>query len=228
MKIRPRFLLVAVCLATIFVSSLFAQNTRNNAPRQTNSTQKAETQNQNTNPAFPDPQSPTEVLANEIVLLRKSLQSLNTRVREINEKLTGADFKKIIEVNEKQRKILSNLEILSRAEQRAEILRKQLIELVEKENSLKIRLGQVEEEIRPENIDRALNVVGGTRTPEMRETRRKASENERSGLRSLISQIEQSRQRLEDDVKQADFLVFRLRQQVLPAIEREVQNFNSN
>lgn len=70
---------------------------------------------------------------------------------------------------------------MTRAEQRAEALRKELLERIEKEASLKSRLVQIEEEIRPESIERAMNPIGSTRTVELRDVRRRVLENERSG-----------------------------------------------
>ena len=105
-------------------------------------------------------------------------------------------------------------------------MRKQLIELIEKETSFKTRLMQVEEDLRPDSIDRAISLVGSTRTSELRDVRRRVLENERKGVESLLSQTSQSRLRLEEDVKQADALVQRLRQRLLPLIEKEIEKMN--
>ncbi|MDQ4123852.1 MAG: hypothetical protein M3209_20630 [Acidobacteriota bacterium] len=173
--------------------------------------------------------NPTDVLANELAQLRKTLQSLNSRLRDLNPNSLAQNAVKAETPEDRQKKILKSLEILNSAEQRAELLRKQLVDSVEKETAIRTRVIQLEEEMRPENIDRNLNAVAlGTRAPEMRDARKRSLENERAGLRSLLGQIEQSRNRLEDDVRQADLLVFKLRQRVLPLIEREVEVLTSN
>jgi hypothetical protein len=61
---------------------------------------------------------------------------------------------------------LLNLDILTPAEQRAEGLRKQLLELIEKETLIKSRLAQIEEDMRHESIELAQNAFGTTRTAE--------------------------------------------------------------
>ena len=81
---------------------------------------------------------------------------------------------------------------------------------------------QIEEDMRPENIERSLNVIGTTRTTELRETRRRVFENERRGVESLLNQTLQSRRQLEEDVKQADTMVSRLRERLFPLIEKEI------
>ncbi|HEY0173013.1 MAG TPA: hypothetical protein VGB98_18510 [Pyrinomonadaceae bacterium] len=170
-------------------------------------------------------------VANEINLLRKSLQTLNTRLRDISEKMFGPDAptKPGEGADDRQKRIAQNLDLLSRTEQRAETLRKQLIELTEKETAFRTRMMQIDEDMRPDSIDRSVMMVGSlgsTRTSEMRDTRRRVLDNERRGVESLLNQTSQSRARLEEDVRQADALVARLRMRLLPLIEKEIDKIN--
>ncbi|HEX8071460.1 MAG TPA: hypothetical protein VF546_16000 [Pyrinomonadaceae bacterium] len=170
----------------------------------------------------------SDPVATEIGLLRKSLQALNTRLREIGEQLRAPAAKQGDTATDKQNRIALNLDLLTRAEQRAELLRKQLIELTEKETSFRTRLAQLDEDMRPDNIDRSVALVGSIRGSDLRDTRRRVLENERKGLDSLLTQTSQSRVRLEDDVKQADGLVAKLRQRLLPLIDKEIEKLNPN
>lgn len=222
MTVRVRIYPIVICAMTLFSIPSFAQTAERH---QTNSTAKA-AQEQSLN--LPPNGNSIDTVANEISLLRKSLQTLNTRLREIGERLPAPDARASDLSNDKQNRIALNLDILSRAEQRAEVLRKQLFDLIEKETSLKSRLMQIEEDLRPESIERALSLVGSTRTPELREVRRRILENDRKGFESLLNQTTQSRIRLEDDVRQADALVSRLRQRVLPLIEKEIDKIEPN
>ena len=169
-----------------------------------------------------------KAIVNELELLRKSVQSVSTRLREINDRVSASGTVPGGAANDKQNRIAANLELLAKAEQRAEGLRKQLFELIEKETSLRGRLVQLDEESRPDNIERSLSGVGTTRTVELRDTRRKVLENDKRGSDTLLSQVSQSRARLEEDVRQADQLVTRLRQRILPLIEREIEKINPN
>ena len=168
-----------------------------------------------------------EAVVNEIDLLRKSLQTLNLRLREISERLPALDSKPSIS-NDKQNRIAPTLELLARAEERAGILRKQLIESIEKETTYKTRLAQMDEEVRPENIERSLSGVGTTRTAEIREVRRRSLEVEKRGLESLLTLNTQNRAHLEEDVRQADSQVSRIRQRLLPLIDREIDKITPN
>src|SRR5438132_14393301 len=68
--------------------------------------------------------------------------------------------------------------------------------------------------------------IGGTRTAEMRDTRRRVLENDRKGIENLLSVTAQSRVRLEEDVRQADLLVTKLRQRLFPLIDKEIEKIN--
>jgi hypothetical protein len=183
---------------------------------------------QEQSPKLPANATSLDIVANEISLLRKSLQTLNVRLREISERVLAPDANQSGSPNDKQNRLALNLDVLTRAEQRAEILRRLLLELIEKETSLRSRMLQIEEDMRPESIERAMVAIGSTRTLELRDTRRRVLENERRGIESLLNQTLQSRGRLEDDVKQADAMVFRIRQRLLPLIEKEIEKLNPN
>jgi hypothetical protein len=118
------------------------------------------------------------------------------------------------------------MDLLTQTEQRAEVLHKQLIELIEKETAYRTRLAQMDEDMRPENIERSLSGYGTTRTAEMRDTRRRSLESEKKGLESLLAVTTQNRMRLEEDVRQGDLLVSKLRQRLFPMIDRQLDKLN--
>ena len=217
---RALFLPPVICVLALFSVQSFAQSVER---RQTGATPQSE------EPAAGRPANANtiEAVVGEIDLLRKSLQTLNLRLREIGEKLPALDLKQSPS-NDKQNRIAPTLELLARAEERAGILRKQLIESIEKETSYKSRLAQMDEEVRPENVERAMSGVGTTRTAEIREVRRRSLEIEKRGLENLLNLNTQSRSRLEEDVRQADSLVSRIRQRLLPLIDRELDKIAPN
>jgi len=215
-----RFLPLVICALALFSVHSFAQTVerrQSGAIRQSEESAAGQPANANT----------IEAVVNEIDLLRKSLQTLNSRLREISERLPAADSSQSGS-NDKQNRLAASLELLARAEERAGILRKQLIESIEKETTYKSRLAQMDEEIRPENVERSLNGVGTTRTAEIREVRRRSLEIEKRGLESLLNLIAQTRARLEEEVRQADGQVSRIRQRLLPLIDREIDKIAPN
>jgi hypothetical protein len=217
---RAIFLTLAICASALFSAQSLAQSVERRQPGSTPQTEEPSTR-------VPANANTIEAVVNEIDLLRKSLQTLNLRLREISERLPAGDSK-LSSANDKPNRIALSLELLARAEERVGILRKQLIESIEKETAYKSRLAQLDEEIRPENVERALSGIGTTRTAEIREVRRRSLEIEKRGLENLLNLNTQSRGRLEEDVRQAETLVSRIRQRLLPLIDREIDKIAPN
>jgi hypothetical protein len=211
---------IVIFILNIFGPHSFAQNVDRRQSQVT-------TPGQEQSASQPANANSIEAVANQIDLLRKSLQTLNARLREVSDKLP-ADARKNSGTDDKQGRVVLSLDLLGRAEDRAGVLRKQLLELIEKDTSYRSRLAQIDEDMRPENIERALSGVGTTRTSELRDVRRRSLEIERRGLESLVNLTTQGRLRLEEDVRQADSLVSRLRQRLLPSIEKEIEAISPN
>jgi len=135
----------------------------------------------------------------------------DARIKELSDRIKSLESDKKNDYDQKQKRLLLNLDILSRAESRAESLRKQLFEMVEKESSVQTRLEQIRYDARPEIIERATAFVGSMRPEEIRDQRKKSLEAERKNLESLLTQIQTSRASLEENVSKADFLVEKVR-----------------
>ena len=167
------------------------------------------------------PASSDEV-AKQIGMLRTSVQSLDATLNDIADKLIPVFTKAKDTAAESQGRISSSFTLLVQAEQRAEMLRRQLLELIEKETLYRTRITQIDEDMRPENVERTLNAYGTTRTAELRDTRRKVLETDRRGYVALLTLTTEGRTKLEEEVRQADALAQRLRQRLNPLIEREI------
>lgn len=113
--------------------------------------------------------------------------------------------------DEKQKRLMLNLDILTRAEQRSESLRKQHFEMIEKENTISSRLEQIDVDIRPEMINRALQLGGSLRPEEIREARRKSLTAERNNLQSLLVDIQTNKASLQLNLQKSEQMVEKLR-----------------
>ncbi|HEY0727927.1 MAG TPA: hypothetical protein VGD38_07665 [Pyrinomonadaceae bacterium] len=78
-----------------------------------------------------------------------------------------------------------------------EDLQLQLIELQSKEDTLRIRAQQLDEDLKPENIERSLAGIGSTRPEDLREMRRRQLTIERESVRAQLKILEKMRARLE-------------------------------
>jgi hypothetical protein len=83
-------------------------------------------------------------------------------------------------------------------------LRAQLLEVQAKEAELQARARQLDEELKPENIQRSLAGVGSTRPEELREMRRRQLNTEKEGVVRQLKLVATSRERLESAVNLAD------------------------
>jgi hypothetical protein len=90
------------------------------------------------------------------------------------------------------------------AAESAENLRLQLIEVQGKQESLRARAEQLDEALKPENIERSLAGIGSTRPEELREARRRQLQTERDGVAAQLQILETSRLRLEAAIRDAE------------------------
>lgn len=96
----------------------------------------------------------------------------------------------------------------------AEQLRSQLSDVQAKEAELQARERQLDEDLRPENIERSLAGVGTTRPEELREQRRRQLASEKTKIRNQLDQLAQSRTRLEAAIATADAEAYRRSAQI--------------
>jgi len=131
-----------------------------------------------------------------------SIKDLTNQVNRLNNKLT--------QMQEDDRYQL-DMERLTRAEQRAEQIRGQLMDIQGKIADFEARLEQIDYALRPENIEAATQGYGSTRPEVARDTRRKQLESERGRVQAQLKLAETSRARLEVAVVNADAEVDNLR-----------------
>jgi len=169
----------------------------------------------------PQQPAPTETLEDKI-------DKFNTRMKEMNSRLKTLESTQKNEYDEKQKRLLLNLDILTRAEQRAETLRKQLFDMVEKENSIKKQLEDINYNLQPEMIERSASVSGSLRPEEVRDERKKSLEAEKANLDALLTQIQTNRLNLEENVQKADSMVEKIRARTEKDIDDALTDDNSD
>ncbi|MEZ5425650.1 MAG: hypothetical protein R2747_05250 [Pyrinomonadaceae bacterium] len=160
--------------------------------------------------------------------LEEKINNYETRIKELGKRVNTLESTKENEYDRKQRRLLLNLDILSKAEQRAESLRKQLFDLIEKESDIKLKLDQLENNLRPEMIDRTVAFAGTMRPEELRETRRKNLENEKRNLQDLLTEITSNKNNLQVNVQKADELVEKLRVKLEKEIDEALADEEDN
>ena len=108
-----------------------------------------------------------------------------------------------------------DLELLTRAENRADALRAQLGNLQMREMELQARIEELDYQMKPESIQRALAFVGSARPmDELRANLRARLENEKSRTNAQLEALASTRMRLETALRSAEAECVRLRQRL--------------
>ncbi len=97
----------------------------------------------------------------------------------------------------------------SETQERAARLRAQLTDLQAQQADLQSRLTQLDEDIKPENIELSLAGVGSTHPEDLREARRRQLEIQRKGIQIQLDNLATTRARLEAAIATADVQSYR-------------------
>ncbi len=183
---------------------------------------------------FPDensqaiPPDPNELKPGADTASVVTLEELGNRIKN----LEASRNVKAVDPDEKQKRLLLNLDILTRAEQRSESLRKQVFEMMEKENAVKTRIDSLAYDLRPEMIERNAAMVGTLRPEEIRDSRKKSLESERTNLQNLLTEIQKTKISLEASLLRADVMVEKLRlkfeREIDAALDDDTDNSRPN
>ena len=110
--------------------------------------------------------------------------------------------------------LLTSLNVAFAQSSSVETLRSQLNDAQKKEEELQARIRRIEEDMKPENIEKFFALNGSTRPEELREERRRRLENEKTNVRAQLDNVVQSRARLETAIATAEAAQYR--QSALP------------
>ncbi|HLA94501.1 MAG TPA: hypothetical protein VK612_02185, partial [Pyrinomonadaceae bacterium] len=113
--------------------------------------------------------------------------------------------------DEKQKRLALNLDILTKSEQRSDNLRKQLFEMIEKESSIKTRIDQIDNDARPEALERSFATYGSLKPEELRAQKKRSLDLEKQNLTVLLTEVQKNKANLEINLFRSDALVERLR-----------------
>lgn len=133
---------------------------------------------------------------------QQTISDLSKQVDRLNNKLS--------QMTEDDRYQM-DMERLTRAEQRAEQLRSQLMDIQAKIADFEAKLELIDFALRPENLDNSTAGYGSTHPETLREARKKQLESEKTRVQAQLKLAESSKSRLETAVSNADSEVDLLR-----------------
>src|SRR5919107_83658 len=156
----------------------------------------------------------------------QSTQAENEQLRGTVRDLSGQVEQLSGQLNQMKadQRAMYDLERLTRAEQRAEDLRRQLRETTDKEFQLQERLAEIDYEAQPDSIQRRAALIGSLDPSAVRGAIAAQLERERVRIRKQLELLGTSRARLEAAVSTADAEVERLRSRVEAADQAQQQS----
>lgn len=200
MRLYRWHLVSGLVLATLFVLAA-ANDTNSTATAIPRSTGPADTSQ---NPADAQTAQKKPTTGDSPDQLKANIKRLTSEVERLR--------RRVVEL-EKTCEISSLRDRLTKEEQRGEDLQRQLIGVGERESGLQSRMDQVDEQLKPENLDQ-LRVYGSTRPEQVRESTRNRLTNEKQRLQTQLDQLQQSKTRLQNSLNVTDLVVQRLRLQL--------------
>jgi hypothetical protein len=136
--------------------------------------------------------------------MRKTIKRLTTEIEHLRSKV--AELERFRQFNITQDRLVVE-------EQRVENLQGQLFAITEKEAALQGRMDELNEQLRPENIDH-LPVLGSTRPEQVRDSARRRLTSEKQRIQSQIDVLHQNRSRLQSSLTVNELVIQRLRSQL--------------
>jgi chromosome segregation ATPase len=112
----------------------------------------------------------------------------------------------------------------SAVELQIERLRAQLRDVVDREAQLQDRAGKLDEDLRPENVERSVATVGTTDAAALRERRREQLEKEKADVAGQLSEASAKRARLEAEIAAAEAEAVRVKAAALTPKEAVPRN----
>ena len=147
-----------------------------------------------------EPAGDLEQLQTSIKQLTTENETLRTRIAELERRLKNQSIR----------------DRMVQEEVRAEDLEEQLFVIAKEEANLQTQLEDVNEQLRPENLEQ-IQVFGSLRPEEVRESTRRKLTNQQTRIQAQIQLLEQSRTRIHSSISVTDMLIQNLRAQMQAA-----------
>ena len=107
----------------------------------------------------------------------------------------------------------------SKTTESVEELKLRLIDIQARQEIARLQLEQLDESLKPENIERALAGIGSTKPEELREQRRRQLTMEKTSVSAELELLELKRTRLEEAIAEAEARAYQRSAKAEPAID---------
>ena len=154
----------------------------------------------------PTPSPSTQSTDDELTKLRKQVLQLTGEVSRVKAEVAKLERYKSIDYTR---------DLMIKEEQRVRDLQNELVENAAKETALQKRLDEIEEEQRPDRIERALAGVGSVKPEEDREAISRRLSNGKRRIQTQLDTIRAARTRIPPLIANAEESIARLKQRLI-------------
>ena len=162
-------------------------------------------QNKAPKDAQPSPQASPAPSSDELIQLHKRLRELTAEVSRLNAELAKLERYKTIDYTR---------DLMLKEEQRVRDLQNELVSDAAKETLLQKRLDEIEEQQRPDRIERSLAGVGSVKPEEDRNAIARRLSNEKRQIESQLETLRAARARIPPMIANAQDSIARLKQRL--------------
>lgn len=160
-----------------------------------------------------------DLITNQLGRISLSIDRLQTNWKSFFESFSSNQG---LRMSERQQKLLLAFEVLNRAEQRLGNLQKMRLDSTEKLSSMRLQLARINDDLRPESIDRYVSTRGTLDADQLRDMRRQTLTRERTELTNILNQIQSDLDTTNNDIRTTEQFLRNIRNRILPEIEKEL------
>lgn len=160
-----------------------------------------------------------DLITNQLGRISLSIDRLQTNWKSFFESFSSNQG---LRMSERQQKLLLAFEVLNRAEQRLGNLQKMRLDSTEKLSSMRLQLAHINNDLRPESIDRYVSTRGTLDADQLRDMRRQTLTRERTELTNILNQIQSDLDTTNNDIRTTEQFLRNIRNRILPEIEKEL------
>ena len=160
-----------------------------------------------------------ENISRNVDRLTTSVESLNKGLKSFLESYTSSQG---FRLSTKQQTLLMAFEILNRAEQRLVNLQKMRLDIAERQSPMRLQLGQVNDDLLPQSVDRYVSTRGTTNAEELKNIRRQTLFREKTEITRLLFTMENDMSKIDDEINYTQLFIKNIRERIFPEMEKEL------
>lgn len=161
-----------------------------------------------------------EKISRDMAKVVNSVDELNKAMKEFFKTFSTNQG---IKLSDKQQKLLFAFEILNRAEQRLSTLQILKVSLAERQSSVRLSIGRINDDLVPDSINKYVLARGGTtNADQLRLMRRQTLEKEKFEMNQLLNELNTQIDEINSEMIQLQMFLRNIRQKIFGEVSREV------